>query len=62
VSRKSGIVRRSLGRRPGADPAKLEAVRVELARGTGVLKTAKLVGLGTGTVQRLKAGLGEAQQ
>jgi hypothetical protein len=31
-----------------------EAARRELAKGTGVLKTAKLVGLGTGTVQRLK--------
>src|SRR5262249_52709784 len=34
--------------------ARLEAARRELANGTGVLKTAKLVGLGTGTVQRLK--------
>jgi hypothetical protein len=46
--------------RPGADPAKLEAARVELAKGTGVLKTARLVGLGTGTVQRLKAGISVA--
>jgi Resolvase, N terminal domain len=41
--------------RPNADPRKLEAARRALAKGTGVLKTAKLVGLGTGaTVQRLK--------
>jgi hypothetical protein len=46
-------VRKRLGR-PSADPKKLEAARRELAKGTGVLKTAKLVGLGTGTVQRLK--------
>ena len=53
TSRKSGIVRRSLGR-PGADPAKIEAARAELAKGTGVVKTARLVGLGTGTVHNLK--------
>jgi hypothetical protein len=29
-------------------------VRKELAKGTGVLKTAKLVGIGTGTMQRIK--------
>jgi len=50
---KTGKKRRRLGR-PNADPKKLEAARHELAKGTGVLKTAKLVGLGTGTVQRLK--------
>jgi hypothetical protein len=33
------------------------AARVELAKGTGVPKTARLVGLGTGTVQMLKAGI-----
>jgi len=50
---KAGKKRQRLGR-PNADPKKLEAARRELAKGTGVLKTAKLVGLGTGTVQRLK--------
>jgi DNA invertase Pin-like site-specific DNA recombinase len=53
TARNSGIVRKRLGR-PGADPKKIEAARRELAKGTGVLKTAKLVGLGTGTVQPLK--------
>jgi len=53
VARNSGIVRKRLGR-PNADPQKIEAARRELAKGTGVLKTAKLVGLGTGTVQRIK--------
>jgi DNA invertase Pin-like site-specific DNA recombinase len=53
TARNSGIVRKRLGR-PHADPKKVEAARRELAKGTGVLKTAKLVGLGTGTVQRLK--------
>jgi DNA invertase Pin-like site-specific DNA recombinase len=50
---KAGIVRKRLGR-PNADPKKVEAARRELAKGIGVLKTARLVGLGTGTVQRLK--------
>jgi DNA invertase Pin-like site-specific DNA recombinase len=50
---KAGIVRKRLGR-PSADPKNLKAARRELAKGTGVLRTAKLVGLGTGTVQRLK--------
>lgn len=31
------------------------AVRACLAEGTGVLKTAKQVGVGVGTVQRIKA-------
>jgi len=36
---------------------KLEAACPELAKGTGVLKTAKLVGLGTGAEWRLKQAL-----
>ena len=32
----------------------LEAARIELAKGTGIVKTAKLIGLGVGTVHRLK--------
>src|SRR5215813_6306351 len=48
-----GVVRRNLGR-PGAEPDKVERARQELARGTGIGKTAKLTGLGTGTVHRLK--------
>ena len=53
TARNSGIVRKRLGR-SNADPKKVDAARRELAKGTGVLKTARLVGLGTGTVQRLK--------
>ena len=53
---KAGKKRQRFGR-PNADPNKLEAARHELAKCTGVLKTAKLVGLGTGTVQRLKLGV-----
>jgi len=50
---KAGKKRQRLGR-PNADPKKIEQAPRELANGTGVLKTAKLIGLGTGTVQRLK--------
>ena len=56
---KAGKVRKRLGR-PGVDPKKLDAARRELAKGTGVLKTAKLVGLGTGTVHRLKQSIAAA--
>jgi hypothetical protein len=42
------------------DPKKIEAARCELAKGTGILKTAKMVGLGTGTVQRLKRAMATA--
>jgi DNA invertase Pin-like site-specific DNA recombinase len=52
TSRK-GVVRRRLGR-PGAEPEKIELARIELARGTGIGKTARLTGLGVGTVAKLK--------
>jgi len=54
---KTGIVRTQLGR-PGAEKEKLEAARLELAKGTGIIKTAKLIGLGVGTVHRLKREIG----
>jgi DNA invertase Pin-like site-specific DNA recombinase len=50
---KSGIVRTRLGRPDYADKKKIAAARAELAKGTGILKVAKLVGLGTGTVHKL---------
>jgi DNA invertase Pin-like site-specific DNA recombinase len=56
---KAGKTHKRLGR-PSADPKKVEKARQELASGTGVLKTAKLVGLGTGTVQRLKRAMAAA--
>jgi hypothetical protein len=56
VARRSGIVRRSLGR-PGAEPAKLEVAKRLLASGMGILKTARTVGLGTGTVSSGARGL-----
>jgi DNA invertase Pin-like site-specific DNA recombinase len=50
---KAGIVRRNLGR-PGAEPQKVEQARQELAKGLGINKVARLTGLGTGTVHKLK--------
>ena len=52
TAKKSGKVRTRLGR-PGAEPEKIAAARAELARGTGILKTARLTKLGTSTVQKL---------
>jgi DNA invertase Pin-like site-specific DNA recombinase len=53
TARRSGIVRERLGR-PGVSAAIVAAVRAELARGTGILSTAKRVGCGSGTVQRIR--------
>ena len=61
TARKSGIVRHRLGR-PKVEESKTRspekakaalAARDMLTAGTGILKVAKLTGLGTGTVQRL---------
>ena len=48
-----GEVEKRLGR-PGADPEKLRKARAELAKGIGIVKVAKTVGLGISTVARLK--------
>jgi len=53
---KAGKIRRRLGR-PGAEPQKLEVARTKLAEGVGIGKVARLTGLGTGTVHRLKRGM-----
>jgi DNA invertase Pin-like site-specific DNA recombinase len=50
---KARVVRKRLGR-PGAEPEQIDRARLELARGTGINKTARLTGLGTGTVHKLK--------
>jgi DNA invertase Pin-like site-specific DNA recombinase len=50
---KAGIVRRRLGR-PGADPKQIDRARHELAKGLGIGKVARLTGLGTGTVHKIK--------
>ena len=44
--------------RPRVDSATERRVRRQLVKGTGILKTAKLLGLGTGTVQRVAKELG----
>jgi DNA invertase Pin-like site-specific DNA recombinase len=56
---KAGKIRKRLGR-PGSEPEKLEKARIELAKGTGIVKTAKLFGLGTGTVHKLKREMAAA--
>ena len=55
---KSGLARarsqgKRLGRRP-ASPAVVERIREQLATGTGILKAAKALGVGTGTVHKVK--------
>ena len=54
---KAGVIRTNLGR-PGAEPGKLERARRELAKGIGMGKVAREVGLGVGTVHRLKREIG----
>ena len=49
-TRKSG---KAIGRPRGNDAVE-SAVRAELAKGTGILKTAQALGVGTGTVQKIK--------
>jgi DNA invertase Pin-like site-specific DNA recombinase len=55
---KSGMARaKAQGKRlgkPAVSDHKIEAIKAELARGTGMLKTARLCGVGTYTVQRIK--------
>jgi len=42
-----------LGRRPASE-AVVKRIREELTTGAGILKTAKALGVGTGTVHRIK--------
>ena len=56
----AGVLRRRLGR-PSADPDKLRKARAELAKGIGINRVAKAVGLGVGTVQKLKNEMVEAR-
>jgi DNA invertase Pin-like site-specific DNA recombinase len=44
--------------RPKIDSATERRVRKQLAKGVGILKVAKSVGIGTGTVQRIASELG----
>ena len=57
---KHGEVRKRLGR-PGADPDKLRKARAELAKGIGIGKVARMVGLGVGTVAKLKGEMLKAE-
>jgi DNA invertase Pin-like site-specific DNA recombinase len=50
---KAGVVRKRLGRL-GADPTQIARAQAELAKGVGIGKVARLTGLGTGTVHKLK--------
>src|SRR5262245_64020231 len=43
----------SSGGRPGAEADKLDLARRELAKGTGICKTTKPTGLGTGRIHKL---------
>lgn len=60
---KAGLARAKANPRPGAKAIgrpkvaadKEAAIRAHLAAGTGILKVAKMVGVGTETVQRIKA-------
>jgi DNA invertase Pin-like site-specific DNA recombinase len=58
VSR-TGVVRTKLGR-PGAEPEQLAEARKMLGQGVGILTTAKRVGLGVGTVHKLKRKMAAA--
>lgn len=58
---RAGKVRKRLGR-PGSEPEKIAQARSELAKGTGIAKTARLLGLGTGTVHKLKREMTRASQ
>lgn len=62
---KAGVVRakrkgtksgRPIGR-PKLDPKREQAVRDALATGAGILKVARTIGVGTGTVARIAEGM-----
>jgi DNA invertase Pin-like site-specific DNA recombinase len=50
---KAGVVRSRLGR-PGAAPEDVEQAKIRLSAGDGIVRVAKELGLGVGTVHRLK--------
>ena len=62
---KAGLSRaRSQGRRlgrPSLGPDKERAVRRLLSKGTGIVKTAKTVGVGVSAVQRIKGEMNDAR-
>lgn len=63
---KAGLARarsqgKRLGRRPVSDEV-IERIREQLATGVGILRTAKMLGVGTGTVQRVKRTMPEVAE
>jgi DNA invertase Pin-like site-specific DNA recombinase len=56
---KAGVVRKRLGR-PNVSAAKVAKAQELLRQGNGMLKVGRLVGLGSGTVQRVKREMGVA--
>jgi DNA invertase Pin-like site-specific DNA recombinase len=44
--------------RPRISRRMIEQISAELAKGTRIIRTARLVGVGVGTVQKIKASLG----
>jgi hypothetical protein len=50
---KAGVLRKRLGR-PNVAAAKVAKAQELLRQGNGILKVGRLVGLGSGTVQRVK--------
>ena len=59
ASTEPGVASRSVSRR--SPRAKVEAIRAELARGTGILKTTRRCGTGVSAVQRTKRALSASQ-
>jgi len=55
---RAGKVRKRLGR-PSVGLEIERRVRAELTKGTGILKTAAIVGVGSGTVQRIRREMAE---
>jgi DNA invertase Pin-like site-specific DNA recombinase len=53
---KAGIVRSRLGR-PGAEREKIARARLELAKGIGIGRVARLKSLGSGTVHKVKRAM-----
>jgi DNA invertase Pin-like site-specific DNA recombinase len=53
---KSGVVRKRLGR-PSVSDEIANRIRAELAKGHGIIKVARIVGVGNGTVQKVKRAM-----
>jgi hypothetical protein len=58
---KAGVVRSRLGR-PGAAPEDVEQAKIRLKAGNGIVQVAKELGLGVGTVHKLKRQMAVASR